>query len=169
MSERKPFTGNQKNSQAKDLGRTPLPGSTPGHPGWDLSYHGAGSLPLSFTERERMAPMEIITADNLGKWAFVAQRTREADRIHASEKQQTSDGRPLYWADLVALDLENGQSVDLTAFTLEPLPTKIMDLVEVGQPHLMNVFGGRNGSQPIGMYWFGEASVIANLLDEVRH
>lgn len=114
-----------------------------------------------------MAPMEIINADNIGKWAFVAQRTREIDRIHASEKQRTSDGRPLYWADLIALDLENGQSVDLTAFTLEPLPTKIMDLVQLGDPHLMNVFGGRTGSQPVGMYWFGEASVIDNLLDGV--
>lgn len=113
--------------------------------------------------------MEIISPETIGsKWAFVALQTRSVDRIHASKKQTTSDGRPLYWADLLALDLENGQSVEMTAFTVEPLPTKMMDLVRLAEPHLMSVFGGRDGGQPVAMYWFEEASVVANLLDEVR-
>lgn len=111
--------------------------------------------------------MKIITDPSRQITAWAGQ-TRDAEHQKPSKKQQTPDGGKLFWLPLQALDNETEQSLELIAFATKPVPVRALDLVRLDGAHLMNVFGGSNGSQPVGMYYFDDVEVVGNMLDALE-
>lgn len=112
--------------------------------------------------------MEILSDNNLSSYAFVASQRRSSDVVKPSKKITTPDGRQLYWLPLLVVNSETGRRVDISAFSVSPVPVREFDLLEVDGVHLLNVFAGREGAQPVGMYYFDHVEVVGNMLDAMR-
>ena len=111
--------------------------------------------------------MKIITQPLYEIIAYSMQ-TRDAAHQKPSDKQHTPDGGPLYWLPIHALDAETDREIEIIAFSTVPVPVRALDLLQLDGAHLMNVYGGRNGSQPVGMYYFDRVNVVGNMLDAIR-
>lgn len=111
--------------------------------------------------------MKIIT-DSLRQITAWASQTRDSDHQKASDKQRTPAGGKLYWLPIQALDNETERTLEIIAFATKPVPVRALDLLRLDGAHLMNVFGGSNGSQPVGMYYFDDVEVVGNMMDAME-